>query len=126
MARRWRVGRRGCPLHLRLHNVNEPLAARCCFAAEGRSSVRTARQVGTASRRAHVPDSAWIHRLGRAVYSAELATPRHSLGHVEQELLVVGLHFRKQLSQLGEVIGQFTFAAPLLAVFRKFEIANRR
>ena len=42
MVRGWRVGRRGRPLHPRLHNVNQPLAARYRFTAEGRCSPRTA------------------------------------------------------------------------------------
>jgi hypothetical protein len=70
MARRWRVGRRGRRGHARLHNVNQPLAARCRLAAEGRIGFTTALQVGPSSRRPHVPEFARICCLAGAVYSA--------------------------------------------------------
>jgi hypothetical protein len=73
VARRWRVGWRGGPLHTRFCKVNQPLAPRCHFAAEGLRGVQIARQVGTASRRPHLSESAWIHCLARAVYSATVS-----------------------------------------------------
>jgi hypothetical protein len=88
MARWWRVGRRGRPLHLRLYDVNQPLAARSRFAAEGRRGVQITRQVGTASRRPHVSESAWIHCLARAVHSRvrqAWGVPRRRFAHTEAQ-----------------------------------------
>src|SRR5260221_3661564 len=45
------------------------------------------------------------------------------LGHVQQQLLVVGFHFREEPAQFGEVIG-FAALAPEFVILRRFHLAQ--
>lgn len=46
------------------------------------------------------------------------------LGHVQQEALVVGSHFRKEPAQFIEVIACCACASPVIPVLRKVQLAH--
>src|SRR6267154_2220602 len=57
----------------------------------------------------------WVERSG--------LVSRDFLGHVQQQFLVAGFHFREKPSQLGEVIG-FAALAPEFVILRRFHLAQ--
>src|SRR5260370_41859295 len=68
------------------------------------------RRTSTSALTCFIPDTPWL-------------VSRDFLGHVQQQLLVAGFHFRQEPAQFGEVIG-FAALASEFVILRRFHLAQ--